>query len=227
MVKVKFVFPLFAGLFLLAASPAFANYKEMVLGESVEPADIVFPEDITYGPGLFLPDSPLYSLDLIWQKVKLAVSFSPEAKAKVNARVAGERLAELRIMLAKNNLTGINTVLAQIEKDADSASKELSDSSASGRNVEDAAKELNEALKAERRVLVSLADQSGGDLSLRFQTTRKSLLKSKLAIDDELPADLLANEIKAELENEAEVNLEESEKLTNKAQANLDHLSSL
>lgn len=225
--KVKFVFPLFAGLLLLAATSAFANYKEMVLGESVEPADIVFPEDITYGPGFFLPDSPLYSLDLIWQKVKLAVSFGPDAKAKVSARVAGERLAELRLMLAKNNLSAVNTVLDQMEKDADFASKELSDSSAAGRNVEEAAKELNEALKIERRVLGSLADQSSGDLSLRFQTTRKSLLKSKLAIDDELPSDLLANEIKAELENEAEANLEESEKLSEKAQANLDHLSSL
>lgn len=225
MVKVKYIFPLFVVLFFLVASSAFAHHKEMVLGDSIEPADIVFPEDIAYGPGFFLPDSPLYTLDLVWQKFRLAVSFSPEAKAKLNARVAGERLAELRLMLAKNNLGAVATVLSQMEKDAESASQDLSNSSAQGDNVEDAAQELNEALKIQRRVLVSLAGQSGSDLSLKFQATRESLLKSKLEIEDELPADLLANEMKEELENETRENLDESEKLTNKAQANLDVLN--
>ena len=223
--KVKFILPLFVILFLFTVSSAFAHHKEMVLGDSIEPADIVFSEDITYGPGFFLPDSPLYTLDLIWQKFRLAVSFSPEAKAKLNAKIAGERLAELRLMLAKNNSSAIVTVLAQMEKDAESASQELSNSSAAGSNVEGAARELNEALKIQRRVLVSLANQSGSDLSLKFQATRKSLLKSKLEIEDELPADLLANEMKEELENETKENLEESEKLSNKAQANLDVLN--
>lgn len=227
MVKIKFILPLFAVLFVLSASSVFANYKEMVLGDSVEPSDIVFPQDVTYGPGFFLPDSPLYSLDLIWQKVRLSVSFSPEAKAKVSAKVAGERLAELRLMLARNNMNGVTTVLAQMEKDSEVSSQELSNSSASGKNVEEAAKELNEALKTQRKVLASLVDQSSGELSLKFQATRKSLLVSKLRVDDELPPDLLANEIKEELENEAKENVAESEKLSDKAQSNLDHLSSL
>ena len=224
--KVKFILPLFVILFFVTFSSAFAHHKEMVLGDSIEPADIVFPEDIAYGPGFFLPDSPLYALDLIWQKFRLAVSFSPEAKAKLSSQVAGERLAELRLMLAKNNSGAVTNVLAQMEKDAEFASQELSNSSAAGSNVEDAAQELNEALKIQRRVLVSLANQSSSDLSLKFQATRKSLLKSKLEIEDELPADLLANEMKEELENETQENLEDSEKLSDSAQANLDVLNS-
>ncbi|KKR15438.1 MAG: hypothetical protein UT87_C0012G0039 [Candidatus Levybacteria bacterium GW2011_GWC1_40_19] len=201
-------------IFLLVASSSFAHHKARVLGESTQAADLVFPNTVTAGPGFILPDSPFFVLDNIWQKLKLVTAFSPEAKAKIRAQIAGERLAELRIMLSRNNPEGIATALSQIESDATLAAKELSDASASGENVEEAAKELNEAIKLQREVLGILSGQTRGFLRLEIKAARESLRSSKVEVEDELPEELLEDEINEAEEEGFDEDIEDALELT-------------
>ena len=198
----------------MTASGAFAHHREKVLGVSTQSSDLSFPEEVTAGPGAILPDSPFYVLDTFWQQVKLSIARSPEDKAKVRAQIAGERLAELRIMLSQNDPAGIDRALTQLTKETEDAANELSNASASGKEVGEAAKQLNEAIKIQRDILGKLSDQSAGTLRLKFKTTREALKASKVEVEDELPDDLLENEIEEELENEIEDDAHEAEDLT-------------
>ncbi len=196
-------------LFLIAAYPTFANHRREVLGESTQAAELIFPQ-VSAGPGFLLPDSPFYIFDVIWQKIRVATAFSSEGKAKIHAQVAGERLAELRIMLSRNNPEGISIALSQMQKEADSASQNLSDAGAAGEDVEEAAKTLNEAIKLQRKVLGILAGQTGGQLRLQIKATREALKLSKTEVEDELPDELLENEIEEQEKDELEEDIEDA-----------------
>ncbi len=222
--KIKLAIPLLVALFLLTASGAFAHHREKVLGVSTQSSDLSFPEEVTAGPGAILPDSPFYVLDTFWQQVKLSIARSPEDKAKVRAQIAGERLAELRIMLSQNDPAGIDRALTQLTKETEDAANELSNASASGKEVGEAAKQLNEAIKIQRDILGKLSDQSAGTLRLKFKTTREALKASKVEVEDELPEDLLENEIEDELENEIEDDAHEAEDLTEALEDQIEEL---
>lgn len=222
--KFKFILPLFAVLFLLAASGVFAHHREKVLGVSTQSSDLLFPEEVTAGPGAILPNSPFFVFDTIWQKVKLFTARSAEDKATVRAQIAGERLAELRIMLSQNDPDGIAIALSQIQKEAQQASTELSQSAANGQNVEEAAKELNEAIKLQRKVLGLLATQTDGQLRLQIKAARESLKQSKIEVEDELPEELLEDEIENELEDEIEEDADEVEDLTEDLEDQIEEL---
>lgn len=199
--------------FSIVVSPSFAHHRARVLGESTQAAELVFPQ-VSAGPGFLLPDSPFYIFDVVWQKIKIATAFSEEAKAKVHTQVAGERLAELRIMLSRNNPEGIAIALSQMQKEADSASQNLSDASAKGENVEEAAKTLNEAIKLQRKVLGLLANQTDGQLRLQIKATREALKQSKIEVEDELPDELLEKEIEEQEKDELEEDIDEALDLT-------------
>ncbi|MEK9176110.1 MAG: DUF5667 domain-containing protein [Patescibacteria group bacterium] len=221
--KLKFILPLFFAFFLLAASSSFAHHRGKVLGVSTQSSDLVFPE-VSAGPGAILPDSPFFVFDTIWQKVKLFSARSAEDKAKVRAQIAGERLAELRIMLSQNDPDGIAIALSQMEQEAQQSSTELSQAAASGQNVEEAAKELNEAIKLQRKVLGLLANQTDGQLRLQIKAAREALKLSKVEVEDELPEELLEDEIENELEDEIEEDADEVEDLTEELEDQIEEL---
>lgn len=222
--KIKFILPLFVVLFLLAASGVFAHHRERVLGVSTQSSDLLFPEEVTAGPGAILPDSPFYVLDTFWQQVKLLIARNPEDKAKVRAQIAGERLAELRIMLSQNDPAGIDKALAQLTKETEEAANELSNASASGKEVGEAAKQLNEAIKIQRSILGRLSDQSTGALRLKFKATREVLKASKIEVEDELPEDLLEDEIENELEDEIEEDAQDAQDLAESLEEQIEEL---
>ena len=210
----------------LIATPSFANHRGRVLGESTQAAELDFP-GVSSGPGAILPNSPFFVFDTVWQKVKLFTARSAEDKAIVRAQIAGERLAELRIMLSQNDPDGIAIALSQIQKEAQQASTELSQSAANGQNVEEAAKELNEAIKLQREILGKLANQTTGSLRLQLKTTREELKASKVEVEDELPDELLENEIEDELKDEIEEDLEEVDDLSDEIEDNQNELDEL
>lgn len=197
-------------LLLIALLPqkAFAHHKKAVLGETTIASELDTPA-VTAGPGYILPDSPLYFVDNIFQTVRLATAFTSERRAKIRAEIAGERLAELRIMLAKNNTQGIATAITQLTKETDLAAKDLGDAAAGGKNVEVLAKEINESIKIQRSFLGTLASQSDGALKLQFQSASEALQEAKIEVEDELPEDELEHEIDEALNEEIEQEVED------------------
>ena len=217
------ILPVFLGLLLLILflpASASAHHKEEVLGEATPSAELVFPP-VTSGTGFILPDSPFFFLDKTFQQVKLILAFSPQQKARVRAQIAGERMAELRLMLVRENQTAINTVLSELAKETDLAAASLSEAAASGQDVKLLAKELNETIKLQRKILNILASQTRGVLKFQLKAARQALKESKVEVEDELTQEDLENEIEEDLADEIENEVEEASESAKKVESDL------
>lgn len=184
----------------LSSNSAFANHQEDVLG--VASAQTLSIPPTAEGPGLVLPNSPLFFLDLIKQEFRLLLAFTPEQKAKIHNAVAGERLAELQIMLAKNNVPGIRVALQGVSDNLKAASQDIDNAKLTGRNINLLAKEINDSIKEKQKSLSVLEGQSAGEIKAQVMAARESLKVSKVKAEENLPADLLINETIDDLNQE-------------------------
>jgi len=229
-VRKKFVVFLSASLlvviFLSFAISTYAHHQRQVLGDQTTPSELILPP-VTSGAGFILPDSPLFFLDKMFQGVRLVLAFTPERKARTHAQIAGERLAELRIMLARNDSDGISTSLSNLTQEVNQMSRTLSDASLNGRDVSLLAKQFNETIKAHRKVLGILKDQTEGVLKLQLKTARETLKTAKVEIEDELAEDELENEIEEDLNEEIEDEVEESSRSAKRLDHAINVLSKL
>ena len=207
----------------LSSNSVLAHHKAQVLGDTTVSSQLVFPP-VTSGQGFFLPDSPLFFLDQFSQQVKLLFAFSSQQRAKVRAQIAGERLAELRIMLERQNPQGINVALSQLTKEVGFAAKDLSDAAAQGADVKLLAKQINEDIKFQRKLLNLVAHQTSGALKLELKAARQSLKEAKVEVEDELPEDELENEIEEDLLDEVENEVDEASKSARKVERALNEL---
>lgn len=179
-----------------------AHHGGLVLGEATDPTQLALPA-VSQGPGLFLPDSPFYFLDKAFQNLKLKLTLDPQKRAKLGTQIAGERLAELKIMLQRNNPQGIETALSQLKKADDLTGKNLSEAGAKG-DVGKFSQEINEAVRSHEQALQKLENQANGSLQLKFKAARVGLLETKNKIEDRLPEGILEKEIQAGLKKEIE-----------------------
>lgn len=216
----KRFFPLVLALFiyLSASMPSLAHHRGRVLGASTPSSDVNFPS-ISNGPGFILPDSPLYFLDKIKQDIRLLIAITPEDKAKIHQNIAGERVAELRIMFARNHQKGIDRALLELKREVNSSAKELTNAELSGRNIATTAKEINDSIKSQRDVLSSLEKQTNGTLQLQIGLAKMAIKEAKAEVEDTLPEDELNKEIQESMEDELEDEIddtsEHSDKITN------------
>lgn len=186
-------------IFLSASKPAFAGVAEDVLGISTASAlPVISPT--TEGPGLIMPDSPFFFLDQLKQNIRLIFAFTPEDKAKVDAQIAGERLAELRFMLAKNDARAASIALAGVSDSLKQASDQLTKAQFAGKDVTRLAQDLNSNIKLKQKALDELESKSTGSLQLQVAQAQESIFESKAAVDDALPPGQMENEIKTDLE---------------------------
>jgi len=146
------------------------------------------------GPGLILPDSPLYFVDQIKQEFRLLLAFTPEQRAKIHNAVAGERMAELRFMLAKNNSAGIRVALLGISDNLKAASEDVADAKLTGRNIDVLAEEINNSIKEKQKILSGLGGQATGELQAQVAAVREALKTAKTKVEEDLPVGLLTGE---------------------------------
>lgn len=210
-------------LFLILPSSVSA-YNSAVLGESTNSA-VPSIAPTAEGPGFILPDSKLFFLDKLKQKVRLFLAFSPEDKAKVHADVAGERLAELRIMLARNNPKGIAIALAGISDNLKDVDDQIYQAQLSGRDIKVLAKELNLSIRRDQDALDSLAAQVSGDLKAQVNLAQSVAFKTKLRVADSLPIDEQQNELLDDLTRRAREQVQQSSDNSASIRITLDELS--
>ncbi len=209
-------------LILVSSGPVYARHKR-VLGVSTESATPQIPPTAE-GPGLILPDSPFFFLDQVKQTTRLFFAFSPEDKAKIHNAVAGERLAELRIMLTRQNNNGIETALEGISKNLEEAAENLSNAQLSGKDIAETARGINNDIKRRQESLDILESQVDGELELMVSTAQASILQSKIEVEDGLPDDELENEIQDDLDREIERRIEEATESAIELEDDLDDL---
>ena len=190
---------------LITANPVSANHLEDVLG--VESMPVLSIPPTSEGPGFLLPDSPLFFLDQLKQEVRLLLAFTPEQKAKIHNAVAGERLAELQLMLAKNNVAGVRIALQGISDNLKAAASDVANAKLTGRNISLLAKEINDSIKEKQKSLSSLEKEATGEIKAQAMAAKESLKVSKVKVEDNLPPDLLINEMEEDLSLEINDNI--------------------
>lgn len=191
----SFAFIIFFAVLLTppAALGSYEEHKERILGVATK-ASLSIPPTAE-GPGLLLPDSPLYFLDQLKQTVRLSLAFSPESRAKTHADIAGERLAELRFMLAKNNTQGADSALSGLSLHMKAAGKEVTLAKMNGNDVSQLAKTINTSIKDRQKVLDSLEVQATGEMQARVRASQESLMVAKVYVEEGLPVHELEQEI--------------------------------
>ncbi|MFH1187025.1 MAG: DUF5667 domain-containing protein [Candidatus Levyibacteriota bacterium] len=199
---------IFLVLFIFSVSTSSAvAYRKQVLG--IEDQNLSIPAT-TEGPGIFLPDSPFFFLDQLKQNVRVALAFTPEAKAKVYTSIAGERLAELRFMLDKKDLAGIRTDLEAISSSYKLAADQVSFAKMSGKDVSVLAKEINDQIKAKQKVLDELHIKAEGEVESDVRSAADGLTIAKSKVENSLNETDLKNEIKDDLLRETEMRLHDA-----------------
>lgn len=219
--KVLLVIILILGFTFATIKAASADSRSEILGASTEKVQI--PPTVE-GPGLLLPDSPLFFLDQLKQNVRLFLAFAPENKAKVYTSIASERLAELRFMLAKNNRLGIQTDLMGIADNFQKAAQELSLAQLSGKNVSDLAKTINNDIKQKQQTLDILENQTRGEIKTQTKAVSEGLMVAKIKVEDALPAQELENEIRDDLNRQIAKRVVEASESAQEIRTDLDEL---
>jgi len=186
-------------LFLVGSTGfVFANHQTDVLGDSVAAVNPQIPPT-SDGPGLLLPDSPLFFLDKMKQQIRVIFALTPEAKAKVYADIAGERMAELRFMLARNNKEGIDIDLAGVTQNLQKAADSLAQAHLLGRDVSFLAIAINDNMKHKQQSFDVLGSSSNQEIASKARAVQESLLSAKVAVENVLPEDRKQTEIADDL----------------------------
>ena len=154
----------------------------------------------------------------------MLLAFTPEKKARVYESVAGERLAELRFMLAAKNREGIYTDLQGIADNFSGAKKELALAKLSGKDVSRLAKEINLNIRQTQDSLAVLENEETGSMKDEVATVQRSLFESKAAVEDDLPSQDLLGEIRDDLNLEVKENLDRTRTSVLELQKELDLL---
>ncbi len=195
--------PLFTlGLFLLSVVGVRAYYDQAVLGTSTRVSDAVFPP-VTAGPGHILPDSPFYALDKLYQTLRLALVFTPENRAQLHTQIASERLAELRVEVMRNNQTGIDTALTELQHESMAAAEDIRDAASQGKDVTQLARNIHQALADNRQILMKVQSQvPETSFSQKLAATTDVLRDARVISEDALPQSDLDHEIAANVDTE-------------------------
>lgn len=223
MKKAVLAFLLILIFLFITQETAYARHRRQksVLGTSTVSAQI--PPTVE-GPGFILPDSPLFFLDKFKQRFRLIMAFTPETRSEVYKNIAGERMAELRLMIAKNNQSGIKTALDGVSENLKSASSSLSEAKLTGRNVELLAKKINDDIKLKRITLDILENGTVGEINARVVATQEAVDDAKTEVEDLLPESELENEIEESLEREIEDEVEEASESAEELELDLEDL---
>lgn len=159
------------------------------------------------GPGLILPDSPLFFLDKIKQEVRILFAFTPQNKAKTYSAIAGERLAELRFMLNKQNEKGIEIALRGVAENTKVSADSLADAQFQGQDVEKLADSLNTDIKRRQEGLDVLLTQAEGKLKTAVLGTQTSIYDSKTKVVNGLAPDKRESETRNDQNKKIETNI--------------------
>jgi len=95
--------------------------------------NLVFAQELV-NPGL-LPDNPFYTVKTFFEKVRLWLTFDPEARARFHTFLAELRLSELNATIVKGKLEYIGRLKNEFENEINETEREINRTIGLGRNV--------------------------------------------------------------------------------------------
>ena len=125
------------------------------------------------------PESSFYFLDRLGENLRQFFTFNPEAKAKLQIEFAGERIAEIKIMVEKKgvNAKGLAIAEALLQANVAYAAEIVSEEKISGKDVSALAKTLNDKFDARDKLL----EQTFKDAKAQLKAQRKEIKTNLLA----------------------------------------------
>jgi len=157
---------------------------------------------INQGPGLLLPTSPFYFADVFKNNMRLMLaSYNSAHKAKVHLQIAGERIAEIKVMIEDKNMPAraLDITLASLAENIDGARTELKYEKGKGTNVEKLAAALNDTINSQKESLRILATKTDEEANLKIRANLVKIRNVESEIEDEMATGDLQNEQKQEL----------------------------
>jgi len=147
-------------LFVFANGTAFAQSTEVTLPSA----------------GL-TPASPFYFLDRFGENFRQFFTFNPEARAKLQIEFAGERIAEIKIMVEKKGINAKGLAMAEslLKANVAYAAEIVNEEKMSGKDVSLFAKTLNDEFDLRDKLL----EQTFKDAKEQLKAQRKEI-KTKL-----------------------------------------------
>ena len=130
------------------------------------------------GAGL-TPESSFYFLDRLGENIRQFLTFNPEAKAKLQIEFAGERIAEIKIMVEEKGVNAKGLAIAQLllQTNVAYAAEIVSEEKASGKDVSALAKTLNDEFDTQDKLL----EQTFKDAKAQLKAQRKEIKTNLLA----------------------------------------------
>lgn len=215
-------------LFILVSQRPALAFRHQILNEvlGVSTSSALPQIDSTVeGPGLILPDSPLFFIDQLKQNTRIFFAFSPEERARIRAQIAGERLAELRFMLAKNNQQAARAALQGVSDNLRGAAGELTKAQFAGKDVKALAKEINDSIKLKQKILDALEKDATGSFKSEVEVAQDAIFESKVEVEDALPEAELENEVKDDLARKIERRVNEASRSAVLIKRDIDELN--
>lgn len=127
----------------------------------------------------FTPESPFYFLDRLGENLQEFFAFNPDAKAKLQIEFAGERIAEIKVMVERNgiNAKGLTMAESLLQANVAHAAEIVNKEKVAGKDVAALAKTLNDEFDARDRLL----EQTFKDAKAQLKAQRKEIQTNLLA----------------------------------------------
>lgn len=163
------------------------------------------------------PNSPFFFLERAAEAIGEFLTFDTEAKAKLQAKRALERIAEVKAMLAEKevNPKGLNVALDKLQANVARAAEIIQKEQQKGKDVSALAKELDTDFEVRGRLLKQTLEEKEDQLELAFKRQKfelkKELVAAKLAGDAQKIGEIVLALDKLEQEKEAQESLLDQE----------------
>lgn len=150
-------------------------------------------------PGL-TPDSPFYFLDNLFEKIREVLTFAPEAKARLQAKFAAERAAEIKAMLkrTKGDISEdvLNTVQQKLKLHQEKAAQALEQAKSQGKEISQLASQIARDFQERRKEIMETFLKTKSEL-LNKQSTLLQQLEEAVKSNDTEKADAIKGELEA------------------------------
>ena len=125
------------------------------------------------------PESSFYFLDRLGENLRQFFTFNPEAKAKLQIEFAGERIAEIKVIVEEKGINAKGLTIAQslLQANVAYAAEIVSEEKTSGKDVSALAKTLNDEFDARDKLL----EQTFKDAKEQLKAQRKEIKTNLLA----------------------------------------------
>lgn len=167
-------------LFVFAGTTAFAQSQQIQLPSA----------------GL-TPESTFYFLDRLGENLLQFFTFNPEAKAKLQIEFAGERIAEIKVMVEKKgvNAKGLTIAESLLQANVAYAAEIVNEEKIVGKDVTALAKTLNDEFDARDKFLEQIFKDAKVQLKAQRKEIKTNLLAEARRIGDTAQIALLEGQL--------------------------------